>query len=140
MSSIVENNVSGGVDLNSLTSGERWLIGMLGTHLTANPKCNLGTDFNTKGDLDFSKVNTIEVQADSRNTNHVTIHLYTFTPSIQEVDSTGSLVAGASATLTAGGRPDCLFYVQNNTSIAYFSFTSFTTTDGKVHTASNLNY
>lgn len=152
MSSIVENSVSGGVDLNSLTSGERWLIGMLNQPIVTNESevafgCDCASiSTYSNGYFNFSKVSSIdmEVVAKYSGSNYFSrsVYINNFTGTQIIVGRADFTQTSLSATLTCSGTRTTAFIVFPGfvSGFVEYRINSFTTTDGKVHTASNLNY
>lgn len=120
MASTVQTGGGSGVDLSELTSGEKTLIALLTPIMFG---INSRVDF---GSLDFSRISSVTVRGNMRfyfiDINNVVL-LY----KLIKVEETLQVPSGTTKMgLDANGNE--------------VSIVSFTTTDGKVHTASNLNY
>lgn len=148
MSSIVENNVSGGVDLNSLTSGERYFYGIIagggkmlgGLRWADSGNIFLGADAIAVADLtpfNFSSVSQVVfgVHSDGNSSSRVRICIGSADKYVYGSPSNQTVTVDLSR-VTEG-----TFLIQpSNPYYCWIELISYTTTDGKVHTASNLNY
>lgn len=156
MASTVQTSGGSGVDLSELTNGELWLVEnfMLAQNALIRIDhnnsysvnyCSIGTSnttsiihyYRTILDIvrNFEKINTITIKAESEESNqnvHCQYHdgshwVNVNSPSGGNVTITHHFNSKNSVSISSGGT----FVVK---------VTSFTTTDGKVHTADNLNY
>lgn len=156
MATLVEKGSGSGVNLSELTDGELWLVEnfMLAQNALIRIDHNdsysvnyctivpINTSsiihcYSTTLDItrNFEKINTITIKAESEESNHnVRCQYYNGSnwvdansPSGGTVTITHHLNSTKPVTISSGGT----FVVK---------VTSFTTTDGKVHTADNLNY
>lgn len=118
-----------------MTSGERFLIGIVGQTIYTRYGASYSDSPLDLPDraLDMSKVNSITMT-------------YTAGDTATKVSAFGTVLGGnTDATETKTFNPNNgiirvsagRYY---NSSYCYFTISSFTTTDGKVHTADNLNY
>jgi hypothetical protein len=120
MASTVQMGGGSGVDLSELTSGEKTLIALLAPIW-------IGYNSSVRFDgLDFSRISSVTVQGkvslyfiDANNTTLLYKEIMT------------------KETLQVPSGTTKISLISNAVEV---SVVSFTTTDGKVHTASNLNY
>lgn len=119
MASTVQTGGGSGVDLSELTSGERLLIGLLFTPMSTTQSIYFDS-------LDFSKISSV--------TCHGNVYFYFYdknnTVILYKLIHTEETLQVPSGTTKMG-------LVGNDMTV---SIVSFTTTDGKVHAADNLNY
>lgn len=139
MATLVEKGSDSGVNLSELTSGERALIGMLGQVVkydgaqSTSGGNNYGFSF---GGVDTSKISSINVTI-SKNGGDNGAYVYIFGASFLNKE-VGTYQRNIS-------NNDNIGYVSAYPKDSYgchveFTINSFTTKDGKVHTADNLNY
>lgn len=132
MASTVQTSGGSGVDLSELTSGERFLIGIVGQ--TVNTGFLSGYSnvlILPLTDLDMSNISSITMTYDAFDTS-------------TSVQAFGAYLGPTERTKTftpVNGKIEVKAgNFSNYNSGCNVTITSFTTTDGKVHTASNLNY
>lgn len=141
MASTVQTGGGGGVDLSELTSGELLLIGLLSQkmYVTKALSIGMGQSYNS-GTIDLTEVKNITFAETEANTP-CQILVQSPTASVRVVDiqplSTGILDVSSYGENT---RMDIAPPQTSSYSTTTVQVTAFTTTDGKVHTASNLNY
>lgn len=140
MASTVQTGGGSGVDLSELTSGERLLIGLLSQKMVVTKALvGIGQIWNG-GTIDFTEVKNITFEETEANTP-CQILVQSPTASVSVVDikpkSTGTLDVSSYGENT---RMDISPPQTSSYSITTVQVTAFTTMNGKVHTASNLNY
>lgn len=153
MSVSVQGNIgAGGVDLSSLTSGERLLIGLL--DVAGSGERNVfgfhsGNDGEYR-ELDMTKIASISFRSFQPGTYQNTLIVkleYTTEGSSGYATIQQSIGDMGSGTLncnqiSADLRTACALRMDPasvRNSVRYY-ITAFSTTDGKVHTLANLNY
>lgn len=149
MATTVQSFVGGGTDLTELTSGELLFCSLLKTgyiQVKANDAdytyVNLGfdnwnVDTNGKG-IDMSKISQISLVASAYTSGgRVTWENVSGHTEISYSANTHFSISAPS-----GDNSHSTFSIHSSGTGAYgvVKVTSFTTTDGKAHTASNLNY
>lgn len=160
MSSIIGVEGVSGTDLSSLTNGERFLIGWLGNPMRLHESTTYGIvlggymanttsyDLQTKGILDLHTVASVTFRRYVYKGNQVEVSLRR----TGALSSSGHLIG--VVTFTKDDRDASvektmdISDASNRTSLWFnchpyidgIECTQFVTTDGKVHTASNLNY
>lgn len=148
MATYVPTNVSsGGVDLTKLTNGEQLCIGLLFNAIRVNPTSGSCQFWNTvdSASIDFSKIKNVVISYKLWcNSGSYMYTRFAFGSVEQYVYAqySGQWATGSITLQNINQGSAAMFYVQNgnNTTQTLFKFASFTTTDGKVHTAANLNY
>lgn len=129
----------GGVNINDLTSGERILLGLLGIQFHAIPISGqsdyLGS-VNGAAIYDFSNITQINVTRSGATDPEDERLCMCCGKSIKYGTHDIVPYASVSRIISVSPLSNAPSY-NNNTEIV---INSFTTTDGKVHTASNLNY
>lgn len=140
MASTVQTGGGSGVDLSGLTSGERLLIGLLSQKIPFTKNLSIGAQGWNSGTIDFTEVKNITFAETEANTP-CQILVQSPTASVSSVNiqplSTATLDVSSYGENT---RMDIAIPQTSSYSTATVQVTAFTTTDGKVHTASNLNY
>lgn len=150
MASIVQSlgGGSGGTDLSELTSGEKAFIGLLfmpiSVDLVHKPIAVIGGTMSRGGggyygydlvynmSLDLSKITSVTIVPSGATEGLVVYWADANGNPIVNINNYGSVQVPYGA--------KGLIISNNHVFNMYFQITSFTTTDGKVHTASNLNY
>lgn len=128
MASTVQTGGGSGVDLSELTSGERLFIGLLNVLTVSNVSSGVVSFGENNSPIDFTNIKSITVSSMRSG-----------------VDSYWGGVGQNSPTILnrpTSGRASYMlgFFNTSNSTGVDFTIKAFTTTDGKVHTASNLNY
>lgn len=149
MSSIVENNVSNGIDFSSMPSGERYLFGLMVINrpiaqvsYTAGSMIWLGGH----SDLDFSSINSVTATMRHSGASNLdfTLAIGTATQRYSFTNQSGTTWSTITQTLdiTSLKNKTASFYLSWSSAPQAFELQidSYTTTDGKVHTANNINY
>ena len=124
--------------MTKLTSGEKAFIGLLFTPISINGNSHIAIGgiqgYSYTMSLDLSKITSVNISASGDARSGLTMHW---------VDAGGNSIKDISYYFgnvqVPSGAKGMLFDTGSIT-FANVQFTSFTTTDGKVHTADNLNY
>lgn len=149
MATTVQSFVGGGTDLTELTSGELLFCSLLRTGYIqvrtndgGSAYVDLGfdnwnVDTNGKG-IDMSKISQISLVASAYTTGGMVV----WQNKSGYIKTDYSKNTHFSISAPSGDNSHSMFSIHSSGTGAYgvVKVTSFTTTDGKVHTASNLNY
>ena len=129
MASTVQAGGGSGVDLSELTSGERLLIGLLDVLTMSNVASGIVhfTGINNEIPIDYTRIKSITVSSKYLSNAQSTWGSFGTSPTILNRP-------------TSNYESTHLSFWSSGSYGADFIITAFTTTDGKVHTASNLNY
>ncbi len=129
MATTVQTGGGSGVDLSELTSGERLLIGLLDVLTISNVTSgNVTFEENYDGSsIDYTHIKSITVLSKYLSDSQSSWGSFGLTPTI--LNRPTSVYGSTHLSFWSSGDHG-----------AQFIITAFTTTDGKVHTASNLNY
>ena len=135
MATLVEKG-DGGVNLSELTSGERFLIGLLmcPVQLSINQATGVSTiTYHGSSNFDVSKISNIHIAVngnvgDRDGNGNVFTYLEVFGNSIIKTGEHDIVPRNVNTAIKLKG-------ISMNITV-----TSFITTDGKVHTVDNLNY
>lgn len=124
----------GGTNLTKLTSGERFLIGIVGQTISTGYVKDSPTSVDIlalpQTDLDMSNISSITIRSTAYDT-------------VTSVEAFGTqLGPNTTKTFTPVNGVIKVFpgKISNYNTGCNLIITSFTTKDGKVHTADNLNY
>jgi len=146
MAATVQTGGGSGVDLSGLTSGERLLIGLLSQKMRVTEPLiiGMGQSYND-GTIDLTEVKNITFEETEANTPcEILVRSPALVKSVViqpmstgtlDVSSYGENTRMEISTPKTGYDPRIGSFDYTSVKV-----TSFTTTDGKVHTASNLNY
>ena len=132
-------------DLSELTSGEKAFIGLLFMPITTDivytqrvviggavSRVNYGYDFVYNMSLDLSKITRVDIVPCGATDGLVVYWADVSGNPIVNINNYGSVPVPSGA--------KGLIILNDHVFNMHFQITSFTTADGKVHTADNLNY
>lgn len=158
MSTIIESSGSG-VDLNTFNTTELMLVSLLKagrTYIQGQTDkypvyASIGLGYAGSGyTWDFSTIQSIVIQSDPADTRSYSGHLQLCLGSNTAISGATKLsfemyqdLQSVTATCNipeAWRVPNLRWWLHTEIITRYISLVSFTTTDGKVHTADNLNY